>query len=89
MTNNLFDALQQFRARDLERLTTFWLWADTVCINQADLAERGQQLAIMHRIFRKAFTVRIWLGKCLSALQEGREDQLAARGMAVLAAWEV
>lgn len=38
------------------------LWVDAVCINQEDLDERGQQVAIMHSIYTTSASVLIWLG---------------------------
>lgn len=39
---------------------TFWI--DSVCINQNDVAERNDQVALMATIFTSAVAVRIWLG---------------------------
>ncbi|KAK4074706.1 uncharacterized protein Triagg1_4855 [Trichoderma aggressivum f. europaeum] len=38
------------------------LWADAVCINQADVAERSSQVSIMDRIYSSATTVFVVLG---------------------------
>ncbi|KAF2815344.1 HET-domain-containing protein [Mytilinidion resinicola] len=38
------------------------LWVDAVCINQADLEERSQQVAMMRDIYASAERVVIWLG---------------------------
>ena len=38
------------------------LWADSICINQEDLAEKGLQIALMGRIYAKAKRVLIYLG---------------------------
>ncbi|OPB42126.1 hypothetical protein A0O28_0032430 [Trichoderma guizhouense] len=38
------------------------LWADAVCINQADVAERSSQVSIMDRIYSSAATVLVVLG---------------------------
>ncbi len=38
------------------------LWVDAVCINQADLKERGSQVQLMRRIYSSAETVLAWLG---------------------------
>lgn len=38
------------------------LWVDALCINQSDLAERSQQVALMGRIYAKANRVHVWLG---------------------------
>ncbi|TPX09015.1 uncharacterized protein E0L32_001724 [Thyridium curvatum] len=39
------------------------IWIDAICINQADLAERGSQVKLMGRIYRQASRVLIWLGE--------------------------
>ncbi|TRX98003.1 hypothetical protein FHL15_001213 [Xylaria flabelliformis] len=38
------------------------LWIDAICINQTDLSERNQQVALMSRIYRQANAVAVWLG---------------------------
>lgn len=38
-------------------------WADSVCINQADIQERGQQVRLMKTIYRCAEIVAAWLGE--------------------------
>ena len=38
------------------------IWVDSVCINQADLAERGQQVQQMARIYNMSSSLLIWLG---------------------------
>ena len=40
-----------------------WLWADAICINQADVEERGQQVALMGKIYRGASQMFAWLGE--------------------------
>ncbi|KAI0546045.1 heterokaryon incompatibility protein-domain-containing protein [Xylaria curta] len=45
------------------------LWADAVCINQDDLAERTSQVELMARIFAGASRVLAWLG-----WEEGEAD---------------
>lgn len=52
------------------------LWADAICINQADHAERLQQVSIMQRIYSQAFRVIGFVGKdylhagtCFSAIE--------------------
>jgi hypothetical protein len=54
---NLFDALQQLRCSDRQRL-----WIDAICINQADEEEKKAQIPLMSSIFSDADTVEIWLG---------------------------
>ncbi|KAK4465004.1 heterokaryon incompatibility protein-domain-containing protein [Cladorrhinum samala] len=55
---NLYLALQRLRRRDRSRI----VWADAVCINQGDLAERSQQVSLMGTIFQNASQVIVWLG---------------------------
>ncbi|KAK4539346.1 hypothetical protein LTR36_000777 [Oleoguttula mirabilis] len=55
---SLADALRRFRYDRHER----YLWADALCINQVDLAEKSQQVQNMFRIYRKAKSVLVWLG---------------------------
>ena len=38
------------------------LWADALCINQQDRAERAEQVQLMTRIYEGAKSVAIWLG---------------------------
>lgn len=55
---NLYMALRHLRRQDSARA----LWADAICINQADDAERSQQVAAMGDIFRNARSVLVWIG---------------------------
>jgi hypothetical protein len=50
VTANLHSALQRFRYRDRPRT----LWADAICINQADIPERNLQVRQMQRIYQQA-----------------------------------
>jgi len=66
---NLYSALLRFRRspeingsqeasnRNLQRR----LWADALCINQADILERNQQVQSMKLVFAQARSVLIWL----------------------------
>lgn len=56
---NLVNALQSFRLKDESR----FLWVDAICINQMDLAERGQQVLMMRQVYQMANRVLIWLGR--------------------------
>ncbi|KAI0096198.1 heterokaryon incompatibility protein-domain-containing protein [Nemania sp. FL0031] len=48
--------------RDLRRPVGLrYLWIDGVCINQDDLHEKSQQVAIMLRVYQNAKAVIIWL----------------------------
>lgn len=39
-----------------------WLWVDQICINQADLQERGSQVDMMKEIYKISERTIIWLG---------------------------
>lgn len=58
ITPNLRTVLQRFRWLHEPRV----LWADSICINQQDLGEKGLQIALMGRIYTKAKRVLIYLG---------------------------
>jgi hypothetical protein len=57
VSEHLHDAL-----RFIAPFTSRLLWIDAICINQADLAERAEQVGIMGRIFSHAERVLAWLG---------------------------
>ncbi|KAI1366046.1 heterokaryon incompatibility protein-domain-containing protein [Xylaria arbuscula] len=59
VTRNLFTALKRFRYTDRQRT----LWADAVCINQEDLAERGRQVSLTGRVYSQCETCQVWLGE--------------------------
>lgn len=59
ITQNLYDALCVLgRPGVLSKP----LWIDALCIQQDDLEERSQQVAMMGKIYRRATNVRVWLG---------------------------
>jgi Heterokaryon incompatibility protein (HET) len=51
-----------------------FIWIDALCINQNDLAERGQQVRLMTEIYQRALGVYAWLGR-------GRDDMKSQLGM--------
>lgn len=55
---NLHDGLRSFR----HRTEPVRLWADSICINQANHEERSMQVAMMGRIYGHAHEVLVWLG---------------------------
>ena len=55
---NLYHAIRELCVRKPD---IHW-WIDALCINQADSSERTAQVLIMHKIFRNAETVFVWLG---------------------------
>ncbi|KAI0968672.1 heterokaryon incompatibility protein-domain-containing protein [Xylaria arbuscula] len=58
VTSNLHSALMDLRYTDKPRN----LWVDAVCINQADLQEKSQQIMLMGSIYSHARRVLIYLG---------------------------
>jgi hypothetical protein len=58
-TANLGAALRRFRRADKPRL----IWADAICINQNDLAERNRQVLMMARVYQQAKMTICWLGQ--------------------------
>lgn len=59
ITANLHAALRRLRRRKQLRR----LWADAICINQADIEERNYQVSLMAAIYSRAQRVVIWLGE--------------------------
>ena len=60
MTKKCEAALQCFRPSHPRESRV--LWIDSLCINQKDIEERGQEVGIMGPIYAKAKQVLIWLG---------------------------
>lgn len=54
--------LQLWRNRQSGTSPSIYIWADAICINQADIPERNQQVSIMHKIFQHCSRVHVWLG---------------------------
>lgn len=59
VTRNLFLALARLRMPDDSRL----IWADAVCIDQKNMAEKTHQVRMMKEIYQAARRVVIWLGE--------------------------
>ena len=59
ITDNLHNALNRFRRRSEQPM----LWVDAVCIDQSNIAERSEQVAMMGDIYRRATRVSVWLGE--------------------------
>ncbi|KAI1288671.1 heterokaryon incompatibility protein-domain-containing protein [Xylaria venustula] len=57
IADNLYAALSAYKYDDRPRV----LWADAICINQEDTAEKAEQVAIMASIYSKAMMVQVWL----------------------------
>ncbi|KAI5857449.1 heterokaryon incompatibility protein-domain-containing protein [Durotheca rogersii] len=63
ITRNLAVALRHLRRWKLFRgAVSLPLWADAICINQRDVAERGHQVRLMGLVFSSALYVVSWLG---------------------------
>jgi hypothetical protein len=58
LTASLRDVLHHARLKDKTRN----IWADQVCVNQADFVERSNQVALMAKIYEKSSATLIWLG---------------------------
>jgi hypothetical protein len=63
-TRDQFVALSRLRAIVLQVI-----WVDAICINQADVAERSQQVQHMAQIYSSAFRVVAWLGDAISNVE--------------------
>ncbi|KAK2017319.1 HET-domain-containing protein, partial [Colletotrichum eremochloae] len=57
VTRNLAHALQLLRLEGNHRV-----WVDAICINQADLDERAQQVSCMRAIYQHATKTVSWIG---------------------------
>lgn len=57
ITENLFN----FLLRKSDIITATPLWIDAICIDQCNLAERGQQVSMMGEIYKSARRVLVWL----------------------------
>lgn len=66
ITTNLEEVLRQARLPDKRRA----LWADSVCINQADHREKGQQVTVMGEIYQRSSCTLI----CFGLKQEQHSD---------------
>ncbi|KAI1130962.1 heterokaryon incompatibility protein-domain-containing protein [Nemania abortiva] len=58
VTENLNNALKYLRYEDRPRM----LWIDAICVNQENVQERSQQVAIMGDVYQFAKRVIVWLG---------------------------
>ena len=58
VTENLWEALRRYRNTD----DVMTLWVDAVCINQANVQERSQQIVLMRNIYSESSRVLVWLG---------------------------
>ena len=65
VTNSLYSALKRLRREDSVRV----LWADAVCINQANTPEKSKQVQLMSLIYSQPSAVLVWLGDDTSGLE--------------------
>ncbi|KAJ4193894.1 hypothetical protein NW767_010133 [Fusarium falciforme] len=61
VTKNLAAALSRLR-RGESSLGTDRVWADAICIDQTNPAERSEQVQLMRRIYSSALAVYSWVG---------------------------
>ncbi|OCK91867.1 HET-domain-containing protein [Cenococcum geophilum 1.58] len=64
---NLEEALRGLRLSDRKRT----LWADAVCINQSDTAEKDNQVRLMRTVYAQASRTLIWLGELNDRHEKG------------------
>ncbi|KAK3307765.1 heterokaryon incompatibility protein-domain-containing protein [Chaetomium strumarium] len=58
ITESIYGALKRLRLRHAPRR----LWADQICIDQDNAAEKNMQIPLMNLIYRNAGRVLVWLG---------------------------
>ncbi len=64
ITPSLSTALRHFRQKDRERI----LWADAICIDQSNDAEKSIQVAMMSEIYKRADRVLAFIGPAIESL---------------------
>ncbi|KAL3422617.1 heterokaryon incompatibility protein [Phlyctema vagabunda] len=69
ITINLEEALLHLRKPSEART----LWIDALCINQNDITERNQQVALMKQIYTSCTIDLVWLGRSNEDLERGFE----------------
>ncbi|KAJ4400658.1 hypothetical protein N0V91_008496 [Didymella pomorum] len=52
-----------------KRFSTYF-WVDAICVNQRNVRERNQQVALMEQIYPKAASVIVWLNPQSTAVDE-------------------
>ena len=58
VSEHLWRALWRLRLPNLDRL----VWIDAICINQANVDEKNNQISLMRQIYTAAFRTIIWIG---------------------------
>jgi hypothetical protein len=84
ITRNLYQALVSLTKH--KQLTRF-VWIDAICINQADRAERGSQVALMKNIYSGAKNVRIYLGESSSMTDSLIKMAIAVKDGTSIRSW--
>jgi len=81
LTESLVIALEHLQHHE----KTLRVWADAICINQSDDAEKSKQVQMMSLIYKSAALVTAWLGpegddsdKAIKQLQDFKERALSA-----------
>ncbi|KAK0268106.1 hypothetical protein LTR91_016717 [Friedmanniomyces endolithicus] len=59
VTKKLWLALRSLRSETEDLI----IWVDAVCINQIDVVERNEQVAMMGNIYASATSVLVWIGE--------------------------
>ena len=67
ISENLYTILRRLRRPDYSIL----VWADALCINQADPSERTHQVGLMGEIYKNSQETIIWLGESADADDTG------------------
>jgi hypothetical protein len=62
LANALRGVYRQFTTNPLDNSAEQWLWADGICINQADDHEKNHQVPLMREIYSKCTRMFSWLG---------------------------
>ena len=63
ITENLHSALRRLRAKAQTDGAPLVIWADALCINQALVEEKNQQVRLMGKIYSSCRYVLVWLGE--------------------------
>ena len=70
ITTNLQEVLRSVRLPTAART----LWADSICINQEDVTEKGQQVSLMGQLFKQTTRVLI----CVGSNNDGHAERFSS-----------
>jgi hypothetical protein len=76
VTQNLHEALTRLRYCNFDRI----IWVDAVCINQANITEKEQQILLMAKIYSQATRVIVWLGEAADDSDQALDEIRIAGG---------